>query len=66
MCASTRTLRGRAPENGLCYARGMKVITKDGYRTTVEAGRTALARAGDLLWGSMQNIWAQLKVVFKR
>ena len=40
--------------------------TKDGYRTTVEAGCTALARARDLLWASMQNAWAQLKMQFKQ
>lgn len=38
--------------------------TKDGYRTTVEAGRTALTRACDLLWASLQNAWAQLKMQF--
>ncbi len=40
--------------------------TKDGYRTTVEAGRTALLLARDLLWTSMQNAWAQLKTQFRQ
>lgn len=40
--------------------------TKDGYRTTVEAGRTALARARDLLWASVQNAWAQLRTRFRQ
>jgi hypothetical protein len=39
--------------------------TKDGYRTTIEAGRTALARACDLLWASMQNLWQQIRTQFK-
>jgi hypothetical protein len=38
--------------------------TRDGYRTTVEAGCTALARAGRALWASAQNAWAQLKLQF--
>jgi hypothetical protein len=40
--------------------------TKDGYRTTVEAGRTSLARVRDLLWASMHNAWAQLKTQFSQ
>jgi hypothetical protein len=44
----------------------MNMNTKDGYRTTVEAGRTALARACDLLWASLQNAWAQLKTQFRQ
>lgn len=40
--------------------------TKDGYRTTVEAGCTALARAGRLLWASLQNAWAQLRMQFRQ
>jgi len=40
--------------------------TKDGYRTTVEAGRTALARACGLLWDSAQSAWAQLKMQFRQ
>ena len=35
--------------------------TKDGHRTTVEAGRTALARVWVLLCASMQSAWAKLK-----
>lgn len=38
--------------------------TKDGYRTTVEAGCTALARACGVLWASVQNAWAQIKTQF--
>lgn len=60
----------RHPADNVFWTRnerkGTNVITKDGYRTTVEAGRTALARAGDLLWASTQNIWAQLKTLFRR
>jgi hypothetical protein len=40
--------------------------TKDGYRTTVEAGCTALSRARDLLWASLVNAWAQVKTQFKQ
>jgi hypothetical protein len=39
--------------------------TKDGYRTTVEAGCTALARAWAMLRASMQHTWAQLKMQFR-
>ncbi len=34
--------------------------TKDGHRTTVEAGCTALARVWALLCASMQSAWAKL------
>jgi hypothetical protein len=40
--------------------------TKDGYRTTVEAGCTALMRAWVALQTSAQNAWAQLKMQFRR
>jgi hypothetical protein len=40
--------------------------TKDGYRTTIEAGRTALVRACDQLWASMQNAWQQLMTQFRK
>ncbi|HZS68402.1 MAG TPA: hypothetical protein VFA72_14905 [Burkholderiales bacterium] len=39
--------------------------TKDGYRTTIEAGVTALTRARDLLWASMQNLWQQIRTQFR-
>ena len=42
------------------------MITKDGYRTTVEAGLTAIGRLCDLLYASMQNAWAQLASQFRR
>jgi len=42
------------------------MITKDGYRTTVEAACGALARLWDLVWASMQNAWAQLKSQYRR
>jgi len=42
------------------------MITKDGYRTTVEAARTALARLRVLVWASMQNAWAQLRSQVRR
>lgn len=40
--------------------------TKDGYRTTVEAGCSALARAGHALWASAQNVWAQFRMQFRQ
>ena len=40
--------------------------TRDGYRTTVEAGRTALARVCEPLWASLLNAWAQLKAQFRQ
>jgi len=40
------------------------MITKDGYRTTVEAGRSALARLGRLLRAAIQHAWAQLRLPF--
>ena len=40
--------------------------TKDGYRTTVQAGCTALTRACGALWASAQNAWAQLKMQFRQ
>jgi hypothetical protein len=39
--------------------------TKDGYRTTIEAGCTALAHARDLLWASIYNLWQQVRAQFK-
>jgi hypothetical protein len=42
------------------------MITKDGYRTTVEAARTALARLGALVWASMHHAWAQLRSQYRR
>ena len=41
------------------------MYTKDGYRTTVEAACTALGRARDLLWVSLQHAWAQLRTQFR-
>jgi hypothetical protein len=51
---------------GAQRAKGVTLNTKDGYRTTVEAGRTALARARDLLWASVQHAWAQLTTRFRQ
>ena len=39
--------------------------TKDRQRNTIQAGRTALARACDLLWASMQNLWQQIRTQFR-
>jgi hypothetical protein len=39
--------------------------TKDGYRTTIEAGRTALTRACEVLWASMHNLWQQIRTQFR-
>lgn len=40
------------------------MITRDGYRTTVEAARASLARLWALAWASIQLAWAQLKLPF--
>jgi hypothetical protein len=39
--------------------------TKGGYRMTLEAGCAALARARDLLWASLQDLWQQIRSQFK-
>ena len=42
------------------------MFTKDGHRTTVEAGCRALSRVCDLLRASAQSLWAQLRAQFRQ
>jgi hypothetical protein len=39
--------------------------TKDGYPTTLKEACTALARARDLLWASLQDLWQQIRSQLK-
>jgi hypothetical protein len=61
MCAGRPTGRPSSADNAL---QEENMNTKDGYRTTVEAGCAAMTRAWFLLWASLQKAWAQLKMQF--